>query len=216
MRGGAGEAVLIYKITVRTLDEAHKQTLRTVMQHGTDYLVQRGSCVGQLRRQLPALALLVEHPETRPLAPVCGPGVLAVATDASIHKYFADYLIGSQVADREDYTYGSRIAPYLEVTAEMLRTTPGTNQATIEIARPSDILLDDPPCLRSLTWNVVDDKLQLTNFWRSWDVHGGLPMNLGGLQLLNEMMAEWAGIESGDLVAYSSGAHVYEHVWGLV
>lgn len=195
------------------LDQAWHDTCRAVMEFGEDYKITRGSYVGQQRRQLASLTVIVEHPESRPLAPICD---TPVTSDEAIERYFADYFINSDLADNEQYTYGGRIAPHLETIAEMLRATPGTNQAVIEIARPGDISLTDPPCLRVLGWNVVKGTLQLSSFWRSWDIHGAMPVNLGGLQLLNEMIAEWAGIKIGPLVAYSSGAHIYEHAWGML
>ena len=95
----------------------------------------------------------------------------------------------------------------------MLCKTPHANQAFIPVAKPGDHLLTNPPCLQTLTWKWTGEGLQLTSFWRSWDVYGALATNLGGLQLLNEMMAEWAGLTPGRLVAYSDGAHVYDYAW---
>jgi len=67
-----------------------------------------------------------------------------------------------------------------------------------------------------VSWKVVGDgTLQMSVFFRSWDLYTGFPTNMGGLQLLNEMMAEWAGLQSGHLVAYSDGAHIYDHAWGI-
>lgn len=203
-------------IDVWSLEEAWKQACRAVMESGYDYKIDRGSYIGQMRRQLTNLALVIQHPEARPLAPLCKPGELPVTDSKTIEKYFANYLLNSELARNEQYTYGSRMSPHLEVVAEILSSNPGTNQAVLEIARPWDIRLQDPPCLRSLAWNVYNNILHLTTFWRSWDIYTALPTNLGGLQLLNEMMAEWSGLIPGPMVAYSSGAHIYEHAWRLV
>lgn len=189
------------------------ETCVNVMRFGKDYKITRGSYVGQRRRQLASLTIVIDHPEMRPLAPICE---TPVTSDEAIERYFSDYLINSDLADNEQYTYGSRIAPHLETIAEILRITPETNQAVIEIARPEDIKLSDPPCLRCIGWNMVESTLQFSSFWRSWDIHGAMPVNLGGLQLLNEMMADWTGIESGPLIAYSNGAHIYEYAWGMM
>jgi len=105
--------------------------------------------------------------------------------------------------------------PHLATVIAMLRNTPSTNQATIEIAKPEDILLESPPCLRVLSWKVVGRQLWLTSFWRSWDLYAALSTNLGGLQLLNEMVAEATGIEPGSQIAYSDGGHIYDHFWNF-
>lgn len=198
------------------LEEAWRLTCKEVMVNGKDYQVERGSYVGQQRRQLLHLMLMVRRPGDRPLAPLVPPGENAVTNEEAIQRYFTDYLMCSTLAENEQYTYGNRIDQYLEHVARMLTKTPHTNQAVIEISRPEDILLNDPPCLRVLDWKVIDDTLWLSSYWRSWDVHGALPVNLGGLQLLNEMMAEWVGLWPGPQVAYSSGAHIYEHAWEWV
>lgn len=181
---------------------------------GRLYEITRGSYEGQRRRQLDTLAFVITHPETRPLGfEYKG---LAISDDRSIEQYFADYLINPALADKEQYTYASRIAPHLETVAEMLKKTPDTNQATLEVGRPEDVELADPPCLRVLSWKVTEEGLQLSSFWRSWDLFVALPTNLGGLQLLNEMMAEWAGLEVGPLFCASDGGHVYDHNWEMI
>lgn len=200
-------------IEVWTLEEAWCEACRECVQSGYIYTIQRGSYEGQQRKQLPYLTLYIHHPEMRPLAPLTQ-GV-PVATDDSIHDYFINYLINPEKAEGEDYTYGQRLMPHLDRLIEMLQKTPGTNQATVEIARPEDILLESPPCLRVLSWKVIGGKLCLSSFWRSWDLYAALSTNLGGLQLLNEMIAEATGLESGFQVAYSDGAHIYDHFWGF-
>jgi thymidylate synthase len=204
------------EINAWSIDEAWRLACKQVMLFGHIYTVQRGSYEGQQRKQLARLMLVIERPDSRPLAPICKTGEIPVTDEGAIETYFANYLASPHLAKDEQYTYGNRIHYHLKPTAKRLKETPGTNQAVIEIARPEDVLLDDPPCLRVLDWKVCEGKLWLSSYWRSWDVHGALPVNLGGLQLLNEMMAEWAKLEPGPQVAYSSGAHVYDHAWGLV
>ena len=195
----------------RDIGDAWHSTYRRCLRDSRTYIVQRGSFVGQQRKQLDTLALCILLPETRPLGVTFGGA--AISDDESIQRYFEDYLINPTVAPNEEYTYGSRIAPHLESVAAILRETLHTNQAFIPVAQPGDHLLADPPCLQTLTWKVTEEGLQLTSFWRSWDVYGALATNLGGLQLLNEMMAEWAGLRPGQLVAYSDGAHMYDYAW---
>ena len=91
----------------------------------------------------------------------------------------------------------------------------GTNQATMEIAMPTDIILNDHPCLRSIDTRIRYGKLHFIAYFRSWDLWGGLPVNLGGLQLLKEYMAAEIGVEDGDLIASSKGLHLYDDVWEL-
>lgn len=197
----------------RTIGEAWLNVCQACLENGRIFKISRGSYEGQERRQLDMLAFTITHPGTRPLGfEYKG---LAISDDRSIEKYFADYLINPILAPDEQYTYASRIAPFLKVVAKMLRVTPDTNQATLEVGRPEDIGLAAPPCLRVLSWKVTNKGLQLSSFWRSWDLFSGLPANLGGLQLLNELMAEWAEVEVGPLFCISDGAHIYDHNWKM-
>lgn len=195
----------------RTIGEAWLNVCQLTMRQGRRYTIERGSYVGQQRAQLDYLAFIITNPGERPLA-VEYQG-RPVSSDKSIQQYFEDYLINPSIAPKEQYTYAQRIASQLEHVAQMLYDTPRTNQACISVAQPGDVSLDDPPCLRELSWKLTDRGLQLTSFWRSWDVYGALPMNLGGLQLLNEALAEWAELTPGPMVCYSDGAHIYEQSW---
>ncbi len=200
-------------IVARTIEEAWFQACRECMKNGYEYRIGRGSFEGHVRKQLSHLALKIVKPETRPLTIFWKGIAIATATDNQIDKYFTDYIINPDKKENEEYTYGSRIAPYLEDVIDMLSQTPGTNQATIEVGRPEDIRLEYPPCLRILSWKVIPDGLQLTSFWRSWDGRNGFPVNVGGLQLLNEFIAFESGLKSGPQVLYSDGFHIYDMSW---
>jgi thymidylate synthase len=91
----------------------------------------------------------------------------------------------------------------------------GTNQAIMEIGMPSDIKLADPPCLRLIDTRVRYGKLHFILYFRSWDLWGGFPSNLGGLQLVKQYMASEIGVEDGEIIAASKGLHLYEYSWEL-
>ena len=91
----------------------------------------------------------------------------------------------------------------------------GTNQAIMEIGMPSDLTLSDPPCLRLIDTRVRYNKLHFFLYFRSWDLWGGFPSNLGGLQLVKQYMAEEIGVGDGEMVAISKGLHLYEYSWDL-
>lgn len=84
------------------------------------------------------------------------------------------------------------------------------NQMVLQIADPSDMLLNDPPCLRSIDTRIQDNKLHFFVNFRSWDIYSGMAANLGGLELLKQYCAAAIGVESGEIVAQTKGAHVYE------
>jgi len=89
------------------------------------------------------------------------------------------------------------------------------NQMTLQVAMPSDMLLQDPPCLRSIDTRIQDGKLHFIVYFRSWDLYGGFPANLGAIQLMKEYIAEEIGVEPGVTVASSKGLHLYDYVFEL-
>lgn len=83
------------------------------------------------------------------------------------------------------------------------------NQLVLQVAQPSDLLLKDPPCLRSIDTRIQDGKLNFIVYFRSWDLWSGLPANLAGIQILKEYMADEIGVEDGEMIVESKGLHLY-------
>ena len=90
------------------------------------------------------------------------------------------------------------------------------NQMTLQVAHPSDLTLLDPPCLRSIDTRIQDNKLNFIVYFRSWDLWGGLPANLAGIQNLKEYMAgEIKGVQDGEMIVESKGLHLYGYAEDL-
>ena len=205
----------------RTIEDVWREIMWCAVRKGIDYKVEVGSCEGQVRRQLDYAVLRVMEPSTRPLGVRVpeGCGIPAPTDEDKIWRYFNKYIIGTEKGENEDYTYGMYIAPQLPRAIELLNRSGGnTNQAAITIGNENSIYLDDPPCLRVITFKVVDGLLQMGLFFRSWDLFTGLPENLGGLQLLKEyVMAQLEfDVQDGPIVAFSDGLHLYEMYFNLV
>ena len=101
------------------------------------------------------------------------------------------------------------------------------NQMVLQVAQPSDMLLLDPPCLREIDTRIqkaYDGKTYLHFFpeFRSWDLWGGFPANLAGIELLKQLIvADLQGVETkegiidvqnGSIIARSKGLHLYSYV----
>ena len=89
------------------------------------------------------------------------------------------------------------------------------NQLVLQIAQPTDLLLVDPPCLRSIDTRIQDGKLHFIIYFRSWDLWGGLPANLAGIQTLKEYMASEIGVDDGEMIVESKGLHLYGYAEDL-
>lgn len=89
------------------------------------------------------------------------------------------------------------------------------NQMVLQVAHPTDLTLLDPPCLRSIDTRIQDETLHFFVYFRSWDLWGGLPANLAGIQNLKEYMAGEIGVKDGEMVVESKGLHLYGYAEDL-
>ena len=221
------------------LDYAWFRSLAQILEHGYVYKIDRGSYAGQRRLEFDFVTIRVKNPAHQiiPIIPE-GSSIPAPTTMDYIQQYL-QYLLTSTKTETEDYTYGERLVdPKIRIETEsdgrkMVKQMPlqcnqieevikiyktqgpGTNQATMEIGMPSDIKLQDPPCLRIIDTRLRYGKLHFILYFRSWDLWGGFPSNLGGLELVKQHMAEEIGVGNGEIIACSKGLHLYEYAWEL-
>jgi len=147
------------------------------------------------------------------------PAIPGPTNEDKIAEYFEQYIMSERMEENEVYTYGSFITKQVERIIELLNNAQGnTNQACIAIGDVSTTFLGDPPCLRLVSFKVVDGRLEMSVFFRSWDLYAGLPENLGGLQLLKEYVLSHLTFpcEDGALIAYSDGLHIYDQYFEIV
>ncbi len=237
--------LLPIQITAQNLDDAWHQAIRQCFQFGTEYTVEHGSYEGQKRFEFDFVSILVKRPWEQ-IVPVLPEGlpIPPPASIEQVEKYMADYLYADALSLNEDYRYGERlVAPkFRRVSRPNLKekhVTEGppvpmgvdqvrevvriyreagyeTNQCTMEIAMPNDILLHDPPCCRLIDTRVRFGRLHFVIYFRSWDLYAGFPVNLGGMELLKQMMADEIGVRNGSMVVASKGLHIYEQYYPLV
>lgn len=219
------------------LDDAWFQCLSQILEKGYIYTVTRGSYKGQRRLEFDFVTVRVRKPEHQiiPLMPE-GCGIPSPTSMEYIQGYL-NYLLTGFKTETEDYTYGERLVdPKIRKEEvidgkRMIREMPlncnqieeviriyreegfGTNQAIMEIGMPSDIKLIDPPCLRLIDTRIRYGKLHFILYFRSWDLWGGFPSNLGGLELVKQYMASEIGVKNGEIIACSKGLHLYEYAW---
>lgn len=221
--------MLLFSLQAKTISDAWFQLIYNVFDHSYTQNIQKGSFEQeQTRRQYPGIAVSIEHPY-EDMVPVIPPalGIPSPTTMEYIEDYFANYLMDPALSENETYRYASRIqypmpkgGTQLDRVIDMLKQTPQTNQAIVEIGAPDDhdvcIGNDgklDPPCLRLLDFKAIPHGdelvLSLSCYFRSWDLWAGFPTNLGGLELLKRYVASEAGLKNGPIYAYSAGAHIY-------
>jgi thymidylate synthase len=221
------------------LDDAWFQCLSEILEKGHVYTIDRGSYEGQKRLEFDFVVVRVKKPSHQ-IIPIIPEGMsIPAPTDMEYIQGYLNYLMTGVKTETEDYTYGERlVGPEIKLGSDaqgkgMAKEMPlrvnqieevikiykekgfGTNQAIMEIGMPSDIKLADPPCLRLIDTRVRYGKLHFILYFRSWDLWGGFPSNLGGLQLVKQYMAEEIGVGDGEMVAVSKGLHLYDYSWDL-
>lgn len=206
-------------VKARTIGEAWREVMWLCVKKGWDFLVKGGSYVGQIRKQLNHVTIIITEPGRRPLSPIMPPGKPGPTDEMKIEEYFERYILSGRMAENEVYTYGTFIVKQLNRIVELLNRAKGnTNQACIAIGDVDTTFLDDPPCLRLCSFKVVNGQLEMTVFFRSWDLYAGLPENLGGLQLLKEYVLAHLTFpcQDGAIIAYSDGLHLYDQYFKIV
>jgi len=89
------------------------------------------------------------------------------------------------------------------------------NQMVLQVGCSGDMILKDPPCLRHIDTRIQDNKIHFYPYFRSWDLWGGFPANLGGIQLLKEYCSAEIGVDDGEIIASSKGLHIYDYSFDL-
>lgn len=229
-------------IVARDIPDAWFQCVFNILDHGYRYVIDQGSFEGTERIEFDDVRVRITDPHMRPLEPDIPPslGIPAPVAPGYIDTYFNEKIMIGVKDENEDYVYGERLSGILvkryndangsvamdepvivgpnqiEAVIERYRKYGfNTNQTVMEVGQPSDCLLNDPPCLRLVDCRVRHGKLHFFVYFRSWDLWGGFPANLGGLQMLKEDMAKKIGVEPGETIAYSKGLHLYKYVWEL-
>jgi len=219
------------------LDDAWFQCLDQILEKGIVYKIDRGSYLRQRRLEFDFVTVRVRNPKNQ-IIPLIPEGMnIPAPTSREYVQGYLEYLLTARKTETEDYTYGERLVEPKARIEEMvageriIKDMPlqvnqieevikiyrsegfGTNQACMEIGMPSDIKLKEPPCLRLIDTRVRYGKLHFIVYFRSWDLWGGFPSNLGGLELVKQYIAVEIGVEDGEIIACSKGLHLYEFAW---
>jgi len=207
--------VNIEKVVARDLSEAWFLCLGKTLTEGYEYKIERGSYVGQRRKELDFVVVQVRYPGTRPLIPDVPQGVPPPTSMEYIESYLP-YLMTAHKAEGEQYTYGHYLEKQIPKVIKMYKEDGyNTNQAFMAVGDSQSIDLSDPPCLRAIDTRIRDGRLNFIVYFRSWDLWAGFPSNLAAIQLLKEYMSSEIGVDDGELIAMSKGMHLYDYAWDL-
>jgi thymidylate synthase len=199
-------------IEARDLSEAWFLALRECLSNGYDYQIEKGSFVDTWRKELDFFFMRINDPGRRPLVPSVPQGVPAPTSMEYIEKYMEYLMTSNKQEKNQSYSYGHSIEKQIfKIIDDIKRYGPNNNQTCMRIGTPESVNLEDPECLTTVDVRVRYGKINFFVYFRSWDLWGGFPSNLGGIQLMKEFMANEIGVEDGCLLVASKGAHLYEY-----
>ncbi len=199
-------------IAALDIPEAWWLCMREVLEGGYVYSNDRGSFVGERRKEFDLAVVQIKYPGRRPLIPDVPQGCPPPTSQEYVDNYLA-YLMTDAKKPDEEYTYGWYLEAQIEKVIAMLKASPNTNQAYMTVGAPDTVNMDDPPCLRGIQCRVRYGALHFIVYFRSWDLYGGFPSNLAALQMMKEHMASEIGVPDGEMECISGGLHLYEHTW---
>ncbi len=193
------------------IPDASDKTLRAIWTEGEDFKVGYGSEETETKKL--NLTIVIDHPENRPLLSDKAPN------DQKYLNWYAGVYLWCPEKDDAEYTYGNRMHEQILEVIKRFKEEKMDRQCTVIIRRESDIIkgkCKDPPCLTMLDFEIIDDELCTTCYFRSWDAYAGLPLNIAGLQMVFEFMASEIGVKTGKMILHSKNCHIYKRVYSLV
>jgi thymidylate synthase len=216
MTGRTEPGMRLTLVEARDINEAWFKLLRECLLHGHEYRISAGSdgLEGRRRKEFDCAVIHIRQPGIRPLVPDVPSGVPSPTDMQHLEEYVASYLLCETKQENEIYTYGEYLeSQFLDVISMYQRGGFNTNQACMMVGGKESIKQSDPPCLRIIDTRVRYGRLHWFIYFRSWDLWGGFPTNIGGIQLAKEMMAKELGVEDGEIFAFSKGLHLYDDAW---
>ncbi len=194
------------------------QLLNLVMHCGTLKDTEKGD---RLTAVLNAVVTIKLSDEEEPLA------CFDFGAD-EFEAYYRHFISPSRPED-VDYTYGERLQNWswfnqetnkveqvnqLERTIERLRRSHDTERGTIVLLGSTDLdRLDDAPCVVSVAFDIVDERLYGTYVIRSDDIYNAWPFNVLSLSRLQREVSKRIGIPVDSATFISHSAHIYERDW---
>lgn len=194
------------------------QAIYDILEEGERKTVDYGSYAGQERVEYPFFMATIEQPWSEPLLPTIPPnlGIPDPVSSEYLDRYIS-YLMLPDTAGAEEYTYGERI---FDQIPEVIRRYQGyghtNNQLVLRVGQPSDINMESPPCLQLIDTKISNGRLEFFVYFRSWELWAGLPVNLAGIEILKQYMAEEIGVKNGRMIVASKGLHIYGYAEEIV
>jgi len=206
------------------LAEVWTRGLWHAFEYGRIVPVDEGSFKGHKRLQFDALIIHVTHPWAEPMIPVDVPPGVPVPTDRPSADEYTTQLMEKSTGDKSNlvYGYGDFVHDQMNWYIKHFKATGhGNNHCYITVGDPESYKAYEDneegkrhsPCLRGIDCKIVGGALHCGFIFRSWDFFAGAPNNMFAIEMMKQYMAGEIGVENGELIAQSMGAHLYDYQW---
>jgi thymidylate synthase len=209
-----------------TLDDVMRQAISQLLESGERSSVTptRGANIESLgaRLQLNNPRARLSRTESRRKVPTAIAELawyLSGSDEAErIAHWIPRYAVEAESDGRVHGAYGPRlfgqgVDAQFERTLEMLRTSPGTRRAVMQLFDRRDMDGDrknDVPCTCTLQLLCRDGRLHMVASMRSNDAILGLPHDIFVFTMLQEVAARELGLEPGVYIHQAASFHIYD------
>lgn len=206
-------------VTIESFDipDAWFKSVNTIWNQGEIFTIGHGSECTETKKL--DVTVEIDHPENMPYVADKSPTDPKTVMEYALTYFWTDYL------GDHPYTYGWRLrhpVDQIEYVIKAIIDNPNNRQFTMTIRIPEDVDNPEPPCLTMIDLEVMDNKINLTGYFRSWDSYGAMNDNLIGIFLLLDAITteinERAGTnyKTGKMIIHSKNCHIYQRQYNLV
>ena len=195
-------------IRTNSISDAWLTCVKKIMQEGNEVEDERGSKTLELQN----VVLEITNPDDNTI-PECSPW-----RDDRLETYKQE-LLDPNNDQGFVYTYGNRLREYfgidqLDKCIEKLNDCRESRRAiAITIDPIKDNEVDEIPCLQEIAFLIRDDKLYMTDFFRSNDCGGATFPNQFGKREVGYYVADNTNTKLVNMVHHAMSLHIYEHDW---
>jgi len=104
----------------------------------------------------------------------------------------------------------------LNVLLDKLRTDPSNRQGVLQTWHPDKDMVNpgpNAPCLTTWHFHIINGRLNVSVMQRSGDLYFGVPHDVLGCRLVQELLAAELGVPPGKVSYLVSNAHLYQDQW---
>lgn len=156
-----------------------------------------------------SLHMIVKNPLGEPRISKVG-----IHTPESLQQYVREIRDGIMDFEVDEgkwsYTYHQRMDGQIQGVINELRRNPHSRRAVIRVADKYDLMMDDPPCLQLIQYQLRDNRLDCTVYFRSNDLWKATFMNAFALIELQKYIADELVVEMGTYEHIATNCHIYE------